>query len=77
MLKLPTERFWLVWNPNGRSPTFRHHSRQSATTEAERLANQNPGLNFFILEAVAGRLAPIGEAAPIEFVEPDPSLPAF
>lgn len=42
--------FYLVWNPAGRSPQFRHCSIASARTEAERLAKENPGLEFFVLE---------------------------
>jgi glutathione S-transferase len=47
--------FWLVWNPNGRSPTFRHPSEQNAVTEAERLARLNPGETFIVLESVSAR----------------------
>ncbi|HBG32061.1 MAG TPA: hypothetical protein DDW98_15790, partial [Gammaproteobacteria bacterium] len=43
------------WNPNGRSPTFRHPSEQNAVTEAERLARLNPGETFIVLESVSAR----------------------
>ncbi|WP_255631107.1 hypothetical protein [Caballeronia sp. dw_19] len=48
--------FWLVWSPTGhKSPSFRHPSIQSATTEAERLATAHPGQLFVVLEPVAAR----------------------
>ena len=47
------EPFWLVWNPNGNAPTYRHPSIESATREAERLARGNTGHTFIVLESVA------------------------
>lgn len=45
-------QFWLVWNPDGRSPSFRHPTRLSAESEAARLARLNPGATFYVLEPV-------------------------
>lgn len=45
--------FWLVWNPEGRAPTHKHDSPQSAAREAERLARLNPGQEFVVLKATA------------------------
>lgn len=45
--------FFVVWNPNGRNPTMRHKSEQAARAEALRLARENQGQQFFILEACA------------------------
>jgi len=42
--------FWLVWNPVGTNPKFRHASEIQATTEAKRLAKDCPGQNFYVLE---------------------------
>ncbi len=47
--------FWLVWNPNGKSPTYRHHSEASAVAESERLASAYPGETFIVLESICGR----------------------
>lgn len=48
------DRFWMVWSPTGRTPTFKHDSEESARNEAERLArNTSPGEKFYILEAKA------------------------
>ena len=42
-------QFWLVWNPNGRSPVMQHLTAESAETEAKRLARMSPGQLFFVL----------------------------
>ncbi len=47
------DAFWMVWNPNGHAPTYRHSSRHSATVEAERLARGNRGQTFFVLQALS------------------------
>ncbi len=43
--------FWMVWSPQGRPPTHRHQFHGLAVSEAERLARNNPGQQFFVLEA--------------------------
>lgn len=48
------EQFWMVWNPMGWPPKFRHESEDSALREAKRLARNNPGQQFYVLEAVSG-----------------------
>lgn len=48
-----TPEFFLVWNPNGRNPTYRHPSNSSAEAEARRLARDNIGEEFFICHAKA------------------------
>ncbi|WP_151721023.1 hypothetical protein [Acinetobacter ursingii] len=45
------QNFYLVWNEQGSSPTFKHQSYESAEIEAERLAKQNKGEKFHILES--------------------------
>ncbi len=52
-----SNQFWMVWNPARNQPTHRHASEQSAITEAERLARLNRGEQFYVLEAVALRIA--------------------
>lgn len=52
MRLLPSEPFWMVHAINGGPPTCRHDSRVSAEREAKRLARNNPGTVFAILEAV-------------------------
>lgn len=44
-------KFWLIWNERGRAPVCKHPTRQSAETEAARLAANNPGHEFHILES--------------------------
>lgn len=47
------KKFWVVWNPQGHSPTFRHDTEISAYEEAERLARLIPGQEFIVLGSVA------------------------
>lgn len=44
--------FWMVWNPSGRSPTVRHPDPASAKQEAERLARQERGQTFVVLQSI-------------------------
>ena len=50
--------FWMVWNPAGRMPAYRHPGRQSAQIEAERLAEANPGQSFYVLHAISRSARP-------------------
>lgn len=43
-------QFWMVLG-NG-EPQYRHETEESARTEAERLARQCPGHEFYVLQAV-------------------------
>ena len=47
---MAAERFWLVWRPGG-NPSKRHEAESLARREAERLARENPGVEFFVVEA--------------------------
>ncbi len=51
----PRQRFWMVWNPGGNQPRQVHATQALATEEAERLARKQPGIEFIVLMAVAGR----------------------
>lgn len=53
-----TKRFYMVWNPDGRAPTYRHPSYKAAMGEARRLARANPSDEFIILAAVATAKVP-------------------
>ena len=46
-----TGKFWMVLGYS--MPVYRHESRKSAITEAERLARQYPGTEFTVLESLA------------------------
>ncbi len=59
-------KFWFVWNPNGRAPSYHHASRQSADEEAKRLAEKNPGHQFIVLKSVGGFEAPRPDVRPID-----------
>ena len=44
--------FYIIWNPDGaRPPKFRHDTFVAARREAERLALENPGSQFFVMQA--------------------------
>ena len=48
------KRFWMVWNPNGRAPTYQHFTEAEALQEAERLTTTygaTSGDVFYVLEA--------------------------
>ena len=52
------EIFWMVWNPKGNAPTYRHPSKDAAIQEARRLAMYNPGQEFYVLRTVAKTVTP-------------------
>lgn len=47
-------KFYLVWSPQGNTPPSRRHlTYENANDEAERLANCNPGVFFYVAEVKA------------------------
>lgn len=46
------EKFWMVLGENGKSPVVRHGSLSEAKKEAERLAINNIGQKFIVLESL-------------------------
>jgi hypothetical protein len=59
------DEFWMVWNPSGRAPTYRHPSLNSAQNEAKRLAVTCPGYDFIVLKAIGGYRMPTPGPEPI------------
>ena len=49
--------FFLVWQPETGYTRYRHDDYQLAQLEAERLAAQNPGKEFLVLQAVGGAVS--------------------
>lgn len=47
-----TSMFWMVYGMRQGAPTVRHKTRESAIEEASRLARNNPGIEFFVMEAI-------------------------
>lgn len=47
------KKFWMIYGIGQREPTMRHESFDLAHYEAKRLARNNPGIEFVVLEAVA------------------------
>ena len=82
----PAAPFWLVWNENGHHPMFKHPSQEAASTEAARLASENPGQQFHGLcplatiststEVVGIRFDPSRAPPVVEAEAPEPA-PAF
>lgn len=52
MTTMNEPRFWMVYGMGQGQPTARHKTFDSARAEASRLARLNPGIDFFVLEAV-------------------------
>lgn len=48
-----SEVFWMVYGEGQRAPTMKHATRDVAETEAKRLARFNPGIAFYVLEAIS------------------------
>ncbi|MCU4601657.1 hypothetical protein [Acinetobacter ursingii] len=44
--------FYIVWNEEAGSPTYKHETQQSAEREAARLAKQNQGQKFHVLSSI-------------------------
>lgn len=62
-------KFWMVWAPAGRAPTYKHHSKESAVMEARRLAKLNPNWDFYVLKTVGGAVAESPEVKPINLIK--------
>lgn len=54
MAQAEREQFWMVYGKDQRAPTVRHMTRWQAQQEAQRLAKNNPGIEFYVLAAVDG-----------------------
>ena len=63
--------FYLVWNPDGTNPRFRHSTKTGALIEAQRLAATSPGTDFYVLHAVS--VSRVRD--PVETIELNYSLP--
>ena len=46
------DKFWVVWRDKGGIPTTKHHSKDKAIAEADRLAAKETGTQFHVLEVV-------------------------
>lgn len=52
-------RFWIVYSSDN-EPT-RYDVFGAALDAAKKLADENPGLSFYVMEAIAGFVAPLPE----------------
>lgn len=51
---LPNKPFWMVYGIGQGAPNVMHDTPLQARDEAKRLARNNPGVVFIILEAIGG-----------------------
>jgi len=51
-------RFWMIHGHGRGAPTVQHNSFEKALDEAKRLARNDPGTRFFVLESVAIAVKP-------------------
>lgn len=72
------EPFWMVYGLGQDAPTFKHPTAYQATREAERLARQNPGKTFIVLEAIGAvrkvdvEVIPIGRGTAADLADDIP-----
>lgn len=53
------QKFYILWNPQSDMPPTRTFTSQSAADAvASKMANDNPGETFYVLEAKGGFLTP-------------------
>lgn len=52
MTTLPSKPFWMVYGIRQGAPTVMHDTHEKARDEAKRLARNNPGVVFVVLESV-------------------------
>lgn len=58
-IKLAEQKFFIIWNPtSSMPPTKQFMGRSSAEIVASKMANDNPGETFYVLEAHSGFLTP-------------------
>lgn len=48
-----TDIFWMIYGNGQGAPTMKHASRDDAEREAKRLARNNPGVQFYVLQTIA------------------------
>lgn len=48
-----TEPFWMIYGLDQSPPRATHETFDQAKREAERLARNNPGIAFFVLQSIA------------------------
>lgn len=46
------EKFWMIWNEGNNAPVVKHETLAKAKKEAERLATNNRGKKFVVLESL-------------------------
>jgi len=66
------QRFWMVYGLDQGAPTVRHAAEHIAVAEAKRLARNNPGVEFYVLQSVARA---VKADVVFERIEPSDEMP--
>ena len=69
------KKYWMVHNAESGPANKRHGCLETARAEAQRLARENPGLEFFVLETIASCKKVDVEWADLRAFRPDDELP--
>lgn len=67
-------KFWMVYGVRKKPPTKEHYAYEEAVKEATKLARENPGVVYIILEAVV-KLETVKPAPPDVILERLSDLP--
>lgn len=59
------QKFWMVWNSNGKQPKKRYPTLVDASKDASELAVKQPGDKFYVLEALGYWKAAKGEGGAV------------
>lgn len=66
------QKFWMVYGLDQGAPTVRHQAEHIATAEAKRLARNNPGIEFYVLQSTHRA---VKSDVVLERIEEDEKLP--
>lgn len=69
----PIEKVWVVWDGcTSSAPMYKRTSKESAVSEAKRIAARSPAKPFFIMESIGAFITPAVEPQAIEMTDPKP-----
>lgn len=75
LIPLMRDRFWMVLGIGQGVPRYQHTTKESAQSEAKRLAGCYPEIMFVVLEVVDGYRSEKPTVNQFRIVDPDPSQP--
>ena len=69
----PIEKVWVVWDGcTSSAPMYKRTSKESAVSEAKRIAARSPAKPFLIMESIGAFITPAVEPQAIELTDPKP-----